>query len=76
MIPRWTLVMLPLILLLNDRQRKKIAHSLLLSEVLGQLAANFRPQVSAIKTQVEVLIQKEYIERIEVDGQPGYNYLA
>ncbi|KAH9909269.1 putative cullulin 3 [Xylariomycetidae sp. FL2044] len=59
------------------KQRKELAHHRLIPEVLQVLASRFRPEVSLIKGQIEALITREYIERIELDDEkPGYRYVA
>ncbi|KAF3395019.1 Cullin-3-B [Talaromyces pinophilus] len=58
------------------KQRKKLAHSQLLTEVLGQLAARFVPDVNMIKKRIESLIDREYLERIPDSDPPAYGYVA
>ncbi|CRG90724.1 Cullin-3 [Talaromyces islandicus] len=58
------------------KQRKKLAHSQLLNEVLGQLAARFVPDVNMIKKRIESLIDREYLERIADSDPPAYSYVA
>lgn len=60
-----------------DRSRKELSHSQLVSDVLGQLSARFRPEVSLIKKRIEDLIVREYLERPEdEDGPWMYRYVA
>lgn len=48
-----------------------------MSEVLGQLSARFRPEVSLVKKRIEDLIVREYLERPDEDGAPSlYRYVA
>lgn len=56
------------------KARRSIAHQLLVVEVIEQLKTKFTPGHSDIKKQVDVLIDKEYLERGE-DGKT-YVYLA
>lgn len=58
------------------KQRKQLSHNELMREVIEQLAARFRPDIPIIKSQIEDLINKEYLERTEVNDQSGYIYLA
>jgi cullin 3 len=59
-----------------SRQRKKLVHAQLLTEVLGQLASRFDPDVSMIKKRIESLIDREYLERIADSDPPAYSYVA
>lgn len=59
------------------RSRKELSHSQLVSEVLGQLSARFKPEVSLIKKRIEDLIVREYLERPEDEDAPSaYRYVA
>lgn len=44
------------------------------AQVVDILKARFRPSISQIKTQIDVLIDKEYIAR--TDDRQTYSYLA
>lgn len=59
-----------------SRQRKDLAHQNLIAEVVTQLHAQFKPDINMIKTQIERLIEREYLERIEDAVPPAYRYLA
>ncbi|EPQ27340.1 uncharacterized protein PFL1_05262 [Pseudozyma flocculosa PF-1] len=57
------------------KARKTIKHSELITEVVDQIKSRFAIDVSEIKKTFEILIDKEYMERVE--GERGmYRYLA
>lgn len=56
------------------KSRRQLNHSKLISMVLEQLQM-FKPAVEAIKSRIENLIDREYIERDEKDPNT-YHYLA
>lgn len=56
------------------KQRKELTHAQLLAETLSQLTS-FKPEVSLIKSRIEGLIEREYLERVEGDDNK-YRYMA
>ncbi|KAK3990358.1 Cullin [Cladorrhinum sp. PSN332] len=57
------------------KQRKELSHTRLTTEVIGQLAGRFKPEISLIKKRIEDLLAREYLERVEGDIS-AYRYLA
>uniref|UniRef100_A0A4W3H5B9 Cullin-2 n=1 Tax=Callorhinchus milii TaxID=7868 RepID=A0A4W3H5B9_CALMI len=57
------------------KARKVLRHNALIQEVISQSRARFNPSISMIKKCIEVLIDKQYIERSQTSADE-YNYVA
>ncbi|KAI5294411.1 hypothetical protein KEM52_004082 [Ascosphaera acerosa] len=49
------------------KSRKRMKHVQLVQEVINQVNKRFPPQISDIKKNIEALLEKEYIERVDND---------
>lgn len=57
------------------KMRKTLKHTDLCNEAMTQLSNRFKPQISMVKKQINVLIEKEYLCRNQ-DARDVYNYMA
>lgn len=53
------------------KSRKKMKHNLLVSETIQQIRNRFSPKITDIKKCIDILLEKEYLERLE-DDELGY----
>ena len=53
------------------KSRKQMKHNQLVSETIQQIRNRFSPKVADIKKCIDILLEKEYLERLEND-ELGY----
>lgn len=53
------------------KARKRMKHAQLVSETINQIKSRFNPKIPDIKKCIEILLDKEYIERLD-DEELGY----
>lgn len=54
------------------KSRRELSHLELVQEVINQCKNRFNPEISMIKKCIEIMIEKQYIDRIE---QATYRYI-
>jgi cullin 2 len=55
------------------KNRKMLKHNSLIEEVINQSKQRFSPSINIIKKSIEILIDKQYLERTSNDE---YSYIA
>eukprot|EP01101_Sappina_pedata_P005132 TRINITY_DN2298_c0_g1_i2.p1 TRINITY_DN2298_c0_g1~~TRINITY_DN2298_c0_g1_i2.p1 ORF type:complete len:805 (-),score=310.53 TRINITY_DN2298_c0_g1_i2:26-2329(-) len=58
------------------KSRKTLTHPQLVNEVIEQQKGKFKPTVPLVKKSIDILIEKEYLTRSNVDRVVSYTYLA
>lgn len=53
------------------KARKRMKHAQLVSETINQIKSRFNPKIPDIKKCIEILLDKEYLERLD-DEELGY----
>jgi cullin 1 len=53
------------------KARKQMKHAVLVSECINQIRTRFVPKIPDIKKCIDILLEKEYLERLD-DDQLGY----
>eukprot|EP01105_Mastigella_eilhardi_P005888 TRINITY_DN1756_c0_g1_i8.p1 TRINITY_DN1756_c0_g1~~TRINITY_DN1756_c0_g1_i8.p1 ORF type:complete len:451 (+),score=119.73 TRINITY_DN1756_c0_g1_i8:841-2193(+) len=57
------------------KMRKQLQHTQLVTETIAMVQNRFRPKIQSIKRSIDILIEKEYLERV-ADQKDVYSYIA
>jgi cullin 1 len=57
------------------KMRKRLSHQQLLTETIQQVNSRFTPSVSSIKKEIDTLIEKDFLKRVE-NERNTYEYVA
>ena len=63
------------------KKEQKISHNKFIADTISMATARFKPSISQVKNAIEVLIDKQYIERLQPqdekdNGETHYQYIS
>ena len=63
------------------KKEQKIGHNKFIADTISLATARFKPSISQVKNAIEVLIDKQYIERLQPqddkdNGETHYQYIS